>query len=55
MLPADDQGGQGIVNVSRDDNSNGNLAIVAAIGCVECAAAGIETYFARDPPAQMLL
>ena len=55
MLPADGQGGQGIVNVSRDDNSNGNLAIVAAIGCVECTAACIETYFARDPPAQMLL
>ena len=52
MFAAKSDGGENIFFVSRNDDADGNLAIIRAIGCIECAAAGVEADFTAKMPAE---
>ena len=47
-------GGDDVVGIPRNDESNRNLTVVRTVGCVERAAAAIETDFATNFARQCL-
>jgi hypothetical protein len=52
MLSADSNRSDDVVGIARDYNSDRNLAVVRAIGGVECAASIVEANFSAKLPYQ---
>src|SRR5439155_24979833 len=48
-------GGDDVGLVARDDDADGDVAVVGAVGGVEGFGGGVEAYFASDLRAELLL
>src|SRR6266566_2093980 len=54
IAPTEGDGLDDILCVFGDDDANGHLPVVGAIGCVECPASSIKAYFAMDAGTQFV-
>ena len=51
-LAAERNGGEYIVGVARENDTDGHLAVVGTVGRVECASAAVKADFAANLPAE---
>ena len=54
VLPADANRRDHVVHIPRDDDANGHLPIVGAVGRIQRAAAAIESHLAAARPAKIV-
>jgi hypothetical protein len=52
MVAAERNGGENVFFIARNDNADGNLPVIGAVGCIEGAAARVEADFAAKVTAE---
>ena len=55
VFPARGHRGDHIVVIARNDQADGNLPVIRAVGCIQRAAAAIEAHFAFHDALQFVL